>query len=66
MAEDVLAMKCPYGKNVHVIGAAGTEGSAVLEFLSARFPRITLHAHDFHEEKSFLNASLFLLILFMF
>lgn len=49
-------MKCPYGKNIHIIGVAGTEGSAILEFLATHFPKITLHAHDFHPEKSFLNA----------
>jgi len=48
-------MKSPYGKNVHVIGFAGTEGSAVLEYLSIRFPRTKITAHDYSIRAQFLK-----------
>lgn len=48
-------MKHPYGKNIHVIGIAGTEGAALLEYLVPRFPRATITAHDSSDEKLFLK-----------
>ncbi|MDP2691031.1 MAG: UDP-N-acetylmuramoyl-L-alanine--D-glutamate ligase [bacterium] len=48
-------MKNPYGKIIHVIGFAGSEGAALLEYLHNRFPRIELHAHNFCEKDHFLR-----------
>lgn len=40
------------GKNIHVVGLAGTEGSAVVDFLLSRGIR-TLTAHDLHRPGEF-------------
>lgn len=48
-------MNHPYGKTIHVIGIAGTEGAALLEYLARRYPRAKITAHDSSEKKLFLK-----------
>ena len=44
-----------YGKNIHVIGFAGTEGAALLEYLRNKFPDARLTAHNFSRKENFLR-----------
>lgn len=53
MIEDVLARL--RGKNIHVVGFSGTEGSAVADFLIAHGLR-TLTAHDLGTRETFPGA----------
>lgn len=48
-------MKCPYGKNIHIVGVAGTEGSAILNYISQKYPGVQIVAHDYSVEKEFLK-----------
>ena len=48
-------MKYLYGKTIHVIGFAGTEGAALLQYLSRSFPRAAITGHDYSEKKVFLK-----------
>lgn len=48
-------MNQSYGKNIHVVGIAGTEGAALLEYLVPRSPRAKIAAHDSSEQKLFLK-----------
>lgn len=48
-------MKPFYGKNIHVIGVAGTEGAAMLKYLRAKFPKLRITAHEWSTEKIFLK-----------
>ncbi len=49
-------MSSPYGNNIHVIGIAGTEGSALLKYLHFKYPKVKITTHDSSEEKGFLKA----------
>src|SRR5690606_5651751 len=48
-------MKFPFGKNIHVVGFAGTEGAALLEYLHTRFPTANITAHDYSPKELFLK-----------
>lgn len=48
-------MKYLYGKTIHVIGFAGSEGAALLQYLSRSYPRAAITAHDYSEKKFFLK-----------
>lgn len=48
-------MTCPYGNIIHVVGIAGTEGAALLEYLTARYPSVEFHAHNSGPKKTFLK-----------
>jgi len=47
------------GKNIHIVGVSGAEGSAVAEFFADNLKKKKIHTHDFCEEgefkKSFMN-----------
>lgn len=44
-----------FGKNIHVVGFAGTEGAALLEYLHQRFPTAKIMAHDYSPQELFLK-----------
>lgn len=44
-----------YGKNIHIIGVAGTEGSALLDYLSQKYPEADFTAHDYSAKDEFLR-----------
>lgn len=44
-----------YGKNIHIIGFAGTEGAALLEYLNQKFPKAKLTAHNFCPRENFIK-----------
>jgi UDP-N-acetylmuramoylalanine--D-glutamate ligase len=48
-------MKSLFGKNIHVVGFAGTEGAALLEYLHHQFPTAKITAHDYSPKELFLK-----------
>lgn len=42
-------------KNIHIIGFAGTEGAALLNYLSQKHPKAQITAHNFCPEQQFLK-----------
>lgn len=47
---------CPYGKVIHVVGVAGTEGAALLQYLHQKYPKVSLVAHNSGPRQQFIKA----------
>jgi UDP-N-acetylmuramoylalanine--D-glutamate ligase len=48
-------MPSPYGKNIHVVGFAGAEGAALLQYLHRKFPGQKITAHDSSDREHFFK-----------